>query len=91
VYDSVRRTGGTNVCIYRPSLIILPVNQADRYECCWDAIGQANVLKLTNVASGSSAWLQPTPTRSSAANMLFEASMRPNQEASWPSTGPSQV
>src|SRR5262245_45873959 len=32
VYDSVRRAGGTNVCIYRPSLIILPVNQADHYE-----------------------------------------------------------
>lgn len=48
-YDSVRHSSGTNVCIFRPSLIILPVNQADHYEYRWDASGQANVLKLTNV------------------------------------------
>jgi hypothetical protein len=51
VYDSVRRAGGTNVCLYRPPLIQLPVNQADHYEYRWDAKGQVNVLKLTNIAS----------------------------------------
>jgi hypothetical protein len=55
LYDSVRRTGGINVCIYRPSLIILPVNQADHYEYRWDVTGQISILKLTNVASGLSA------------------------------------
>jgi hypothetical protein len=49
VYDSVRRNGGINVCIYRPSLISLPVNQADHYEYRWDADGRVNVLKITNI------------------------------------------
>jgi hypothetical protein len=49
VYDSVRRTGGTNVCVYRPSLIKLPVNQADHYEYRWDAAGHASVFKLTSI------------------------------------------
>jgi RES domain len=51
VYDSVRRAGGTNVCVYRPSLVILPVNQAAHYEYRWDAAGEVSVLKLTNVDS----------------------------------------
>jgi hypothetical protein len=55
VYNSVRRARGTNVCIYRPSLIQLPVTQADHYEYRWDAAGSVNVLKLTNVASRTSA------------------------------------
>jgi hypothetical protein len=45
VYDSVRRAGGTNVCVYRPSLIILPVNQVDHYEYRWDASGAISILK----------------------------------------------
>lgn len=49
VYDSVRRAGGTNVCVFRPSLIILPVVQADHYEYRWDASGAITVLKLTNI------------------------------------------
>jgi hypothetical protein len=52
IYDSVRRAGGTNVCIYRPSLIALPVVQADHYAYRWDASGQVTVLKLTNVSPG---------------------------------------
>jgi hypothetical protein len=54
VYDSVRRAGGMNICVYRPSLIILPINQADHYEYRWDAAGQVSVLRLTNVPSGTS-------------------------------------
>jgi hypothetical protein len=49
VYDSVRRARGTNVCVFRPSLIILPVAQADRYDYRWDASGRASVLKFTDV------------------------------------------
>jgi|GraSoiStandDraft_17_1057272.scaffolds.fasta_scaffold237415_1 hypothetical protein len=55
VYDSVRRVGGTNVCVYRPSLIILPVNQADHYEYRWDFFGRASVFKLTHVNPDHSA------------------------------------
>jgi hypothetical protein len=54
VYDSVRRAGGVNICVYRPSLIRLPVNQADHYEYRWNAAGQVSVLRLTNVPSGNS-------------------------------------
>ncbi len=50
VYDSVRRAGGTNVCVCRPSLIILPATQADHYEYRWGASGQVSVLKLTTIA-----------------------------------------
>jgi hypothetical protein len=55
VYESVRRRGGTNVCVYRPSAVNLPVNQADHYEYRWDAKGIVSVLKLTNVEQGSRA------------------------------------
>lgn len=55
VYESVRRSGGTNVCVYRPSLVTLPVNQADHYEYRWDAKGSVSVLRLTNVEQGPNA------------------------------------
>jgi hypothetical protein len=51
VYDSVRRASGTNVCVYRPSLINLPVVQADHYEYRWDASGSITVLRLSNINS----------------------------------------
>ena len=53
VYNSMRRAGGINVCIYRPSLVMLPVHQADHYEYRWDSSGRASVLKLTNVSPGA--------------------------------------
>jgi RES domain-containing protein len=49
IYDSVRRAGGTNVCLYRPSLVLLPVVQADHYEYRWNAAGRVSVLRLTRV------------------------------------------
>ena len=49
VFESVRRDGGINVCVYRPSLVLLPVIQADHYEYRWNAAGAVNVLKLTNI------------------------------------------
>ncbi len=48
IYDAVRRADGTNVCVYRPSRIVLPVNQGDHYEYRWDIAGQVTVLKITN-------------------------------------------
>ncbi len=53
VFDSVRHRGGTSVCVFRPSLIELPVIQADHYEYRWDAAGAVTVLKLTNIDSGA--------------------------------------
>lgn len=52
VYDSVRRAGGTNACLFRPTLVPLPVLQADHFEYRWDAAGTARVLKITNVTPG---------------------------------------
>jgi hypothetical protein len=51
VFHSVRRKGGINVCVYRPSLVLLPVIQADHYEYRWNAAGEVNVLKLTNIGA----------------------------------------
>jgi hypothetical protein len=51
IFEAVRRDGGINVCVYRPSLVLLPVIQADHYEYRWNAAGEVNVLKLTNVGA----------------------------------------
>lgn len=48
-YSSVRRSGGQNVVIYKPRLLV-PVLQGDHYEYTWDAHGNSNAYKLTNVA-----------------------------------------
>jgi hypothetical protein len=48
----VRRPGGVNVCIYKPTRVILPVTQADHYQYHWDLRGASSVIKLTNVAGG---------------------------------------
>lgn len=55
VYKSVRRAEGVNVCVYKPSLVKLPVNQADHYEYRWDARGDVRILKITNVEQGRNA------------------------------------
>ncbi|MFN0022801.1 MAG: RES family NAD+ phosphorylase [Parvularculaceae bacterium] len=50
VYDSVRRNGGTNICIFRPKAIHLPVIQGDHFDYVWDAKGRlADVIRLTSV------------------------------------------
>jgi hypothetical protein len=54
VYDSVRQAGGVNVCVYKPSLVRLPVVQADHYQYRWDGAGVATVFRLTNVDEGRS-------------------------------------
>lgn len=49
VFSSVRHVGGTNVCIFWPSKVLLPVVQGDHYEYHWDAKGAVSVVKLTSV------------------------------------------
>jgi hypothetical protein len=55
IYDSVRRTDGVNVCLYKPRKVTLPVTQADHYEYRWDAQGDVRALKITNVEQGRGA------------------------------------
>lgn len=50
VYDSVRKPGGTNVCVFRPTAVALPLIQGEHFEYVWDRTGELAVLKLTNVA-----------------------------------------
>lgn len=49
VFDSVRKPGGENVCIFRPAAVPLPVRDGDFHEYIWDASGALTVLKLTHV------------------------------------------
>jgi hypothetical protein len=49
VFDSVRRKSGTNVCIFWPSKVPLPVVQGDHFEYQWDAAGHPTVMKLTSI------------------------------------------
>ena len=49
VFDSVRREGGTNVVIFRPAALPLPIRQGDHYEYVWGADGQLTVLKMSLV------------------------------------------
>jgi hypothetical protein len=50
VFDSVRCERGTNICMFWPSKVPLPIIQGDHFEYFWDASGQPSVMKLTNVA-----------------------------------------
>jgi hypothetical protein len=50
LFDSMRRKGGTNVCVFWPSQVPLPVLKGDHFEYLWDAAGKPQVVKLTNVA-----------------------------------------
>lgn len=49
IFDSVRRSGGTNVCVFRPTALELPIVQGDHYEYVWDAAGALSIVKLTVV------------------------------------------
>jgi hypothetical protein len=51
-YDSVRRAGGINVCVFWPSLIPLPLRQGDHFEYRWDAAGRASVFALSAADPG---------------------------------------
>ena len=49
IYNSVRHTGGTNIVIFRPRLLV-PVIQGDHYQYTWDESGQPDVRKLTSIS-----------------------------------------
>jgi RES domain-containing protein len=49
VYQSVRRTGGTNVVVYRPRLLP-PVLQGDHFDYRWTGSPAPAVARLTNMA-----------------------------------------
>ena len=46
IFDSVRNDGGTNVCLFRPKALTLPINQTSHYQYRWDWQGKTNVSKL---------------------------------------------
>lgn len=50
VFDSVRNTGGTNVCIFWPSKVMRPVIQGDHFEYIWDSKGNIEVMVLKNIS-----------------------------------------
>lgn len=52
IYDSVRREGGVNVGVFKPASVPPPVVQGDHFDYVWDARGQLDILKITNVARG---------------------------------------
>ncbi len=49
LYESVRHTGGKNIVIFKPK-ILLPVVQGDHYEYAWNSRGEHSVSKITNVS-----------------------------------------
>jgi RES domain-containing protein len=49
IYDSVRRPGGVNLCVWRALSVPTPVEQGDHFDYVWDAAGQLSILKLTSV------------------------------------------
>lgn len=49
IYDSVRRKGGVNFCLFRPGAVPLPVIQGDHYEYVWDGKGQVEVVRISGV------------------------------------------
>lgn len=60
VYDSVRRPGGTNICIFRPTALPLPIVQGEHYDYVWDASGGLlDVILLTSVPLGARSPLNP--------------------------------
>jgi hypothetical protein len=54
VYASVRRPSGTNLVVYRPSLLP-PVIEGDHFDYRWTGDPTPTVLKLTGVG-GALTW-----------------------------------
>lgn len=48
-YDSVRKEGGINVCVFKPGALTLPITQGDHYQYEWNAKGEISVAKLTEI------------------------------------------
>ncbi len=53
LYDSVRRTGGQNVVVFRPSLLP-PVHQGDHFDYRWAGHPEPDIVRVTNVGTGRS-------------------------------------
>ena len=51
VYQSVRRADGTNLVVYRPSLLP-PVLQGDHYDYRWTGSPTPAVVRLTSADAG---------------------------------------
>lgn len=49
VYDSMRREGGTNICVFRPHALERPITQGDHFQYVWDKDGRIYIDKLTNI------------------------------------------
>lgn len=49
IYESVRNSGGTNICLFRPQAVPLPVRQGGHFQYDWDAKGEVAITKLTAV------------------------------------------
>jgi hypothetical protein len=49
IFDSLRHSSGTNICMFWPSKVPLPIVQGDHYEYHWNAKGDVSVMKLTSV------------------------------------------
>jgi len=48
-YDSIRKEGGINICVFKPDALVRPITQGDHYQYDWDAAGQITVARLTPV------------------------------------------
>jgi RES domain len=50
LFHSVRHAGGTNVCVFWPSKVTLPVLQGDHLDYVWNAAGEVEVSKRLRLA-----------------------------------------
>lgn len=46
IFDSVRNAGGTNICLFRPKALTLPINQTHHYQYRWDWQGEVSVSQV---------------------------------------------
>lgn len=53
LYDSVRRTRGRNIVVFRPSLLP-PVRQGDHFDYRWAGHPEPDIVRVTNVGTGLS-------------------------------------
>jgi RES domain-containing protein len=51
LFDSVRRTRGRNLVVFRPKLL-LPLYEGDRYDYRWTAAAEPAVVRLESAAAG---------------------------------------
>ena len=49
IYESMRREGGTSICLFRPQAVPLPVRQGDHFQYDWNRDGEVQVTRLTGI------------------------------------------